>query len=88
MRAKAGDICRSMRASKKAPDAERIYTAGEKEYEIWKEREDSGVPINEAVQAEINEVRDKLGLSYTFPWEENYVPYEKDEKIEAHIENK
>ena len=88
VRAKAGDICRSMRASKKAPDAERIYTAGEKEYEIWKEREDSGVPINEAVQAEINEVRDKLGLSYTFPWEENYVPYEKDEKIEAHIENK
>ena len=88
VRAKAGDICRSMRASKKAPDAERIYTAGEKEYEIWKKREDSGVPINEAVQAEINEVRDKLGLSYTFPWEENYVPYEKDEKIEAHIENK
>ena len=33
-RKKAGDICRSMRASKKAPDAERIYTAGEKEYEI------------------------------------------------------
>lgn len=88
VRAKAGEICRSMRASKKAPDAERIYTAGEKEYEIWKEREPSGVPINEAVQKEINEVRDKLGLSYTFPWEDNYVPYEKDEKIISHIENK
>ena len=33
-RKKAGDICRSVRASKKAPDSERIYTAGEKEYEI------------------------------------------------------
>lgn len=88
VRAKAGEICRSMRASKKAPDAERIYTAGEKEYEIWKEREPNGVPINEAVQKEINEVRDKLGLSYTFPWEDNYVPYEKDEKIISHIENK
>ncbi|MGN0531686.1 MAG: Ldh family oxidoreductase [Eubacterium sp.] len=88
LRKKAGDILRSMRASKKAPDADRIYTAGEKEYEIWKEREPHGVPINEAVQAEINQVRDKLGLSYTFPWEDNYVPYEKDEKIISHIENK
>ena len=88
LRKKAGDILRSMRASKKAPGADRIYTAGEKEYEIWKEREPHGVPINEAVQAEINQVRDKLGLSYTFPWEDNYVPYEKDEKIISHIENK
>lgn len=88
VRAKAGEICRSMRASKKAPDADRIYTAGEKEYDIWKKREPHGVPINEAVQKEINEVRDKLGLNYTFPWEDNYVPYEKDEKIISHIENK
>lgn len=88
VRSKAGEILRSMRASKKAPDAERIYTAGEKEYEIWKNREPNGVPINEAVQAEINEVRDKLGLSYTFPWEDNYVPYEKDMEIKASIENK
>lgn len=88
VRAKAGEICRSMRASKKAPGAERIYTAGEKEYDIWKEREPHGVPINEAVQKEINDVRDKLGLNYTFPWEDNYVPYEKEESIISHIENK
>lgn len=88
VRAKAGEICRSMRASKKAPGAERIYTAGEKEYDIWKEREPHGVPINEAVQKEINDVRDKLGLNYTFPWEDNYVPYEKEEAIISHIENK
>ena len=87
-RKKTGEILREVRASKKAPGQERIYTAGEKEYLVWKERENSGVPINEAVQKEINEVRDKLGLSYTFPWEDNYVPYEKDEKITSHIERK
>ena len=58
-----------MRASKKMPDAERIYTAGEKEYEIGLARE-SGVPINESVQKEIIAVRDELGLTqYKFPWE-------------------
>ena len=69
-RKKAGDILRAVRASKKAPGAERIYTAGEKEYEIWLSRRDSGVPINESVQAEMVEVRDRLGLDkYKFPWE-------------------
>ena len=68
-RKKAGDISRSMRASKKAPNADRIYTAGEKEYEIRLARKD-GVPINESVQKEIIEVRDALGLTqYKFPWE-------------------
>ncbi len=85
-RKKTGDICRSIRASKKAPGEERIYTAGEKEYEIWKQREPSGVPINESVQGEINAVRDELGLAYTFPWEENYKPYDSGKKIKAHIE--
>ena len=68
-RKKVGDILRSLRASKKSPDAERIYTAGEKEYDIWMERKDKGVPINESVQKEMSKVRDELGLSYVFPWE-------------------
>ncbi len=69
-RKKAGDIIRGVRASKKAPGEDRIYTAGEKEHEIWLTRKDSGVPINESVQAEMNKVRDDLGLTqYTFPWE-------------------
>ena len=69
-RKKAGDIMRSMRASKKMPGAERIYTAGEKEYEIKLARKD-GVPINESVQGEINAVREELGLTdkYRFPWD-------------------
>ena len=32
-------------------------------------RKDSGVPINESVQAEMNKVRDEYNLNYTFPWE-------------------
>ena len=69
-RKKAGDIIRSVRASKKAPGAERIYTAGEKEWNVWLSRKDSGVPINESVQKEMCGVRDMLGLTqYVFPWE-------------------
>ncbi len=68
-RKKAGDIIRSIRASKKAPGEERIYTAGEKEWEIWLSRKDSGVPINESVQAEMNKVRADLNLDYVFPWD-------------------
>lgn len=67
----AGDILRELRASEKAPGEERIYTAGEKEWLVWQERKDSGVPINDAVQKELSEVRDELNLTkYVFPWEE------------------
>ena len=51
-----GDILRELRGSEKAPGCERIYTAGEKEYEIWLQRKDTGVPINESVQKEMNAV--------------------------------
>ncbi len=66
----AGDIMRDLRASRKAPGQERIYTAGEKEYLVWQERKDKGVPINDAVQQEFIKVRDDLKLNkYVFPWE-------------------
>ena len=67
-RKKAGDIIRAVRASKKAPGQDRIYSAGEKEHIVRLSRAD-GVPINESVQAEFNAVRDELGLDYKFPWE-------------------
>ena len=65
----AGDICRALRASKKAPGHDRIYTAGEKEYLVWLERKEKGVPVGEAVQKEILAVRDALGLPHVFPFE-------------------
>ena len=68
-RKKAGEILRTVRASKKQPGAERIYTANEKEWNVWLQRKDSGVPINESVQGEMSKVRDDLKLDYVFPWE-------------------
>ena len=64
-----GDILRDLRASAKAPGEERIYTAGEKEYLVWLERKDKGVPVSEPVQKEILAIRDKLGLPYKFPFD-------------------
>jgi len=65
----AGDIVRALRSSKKAPGYDRIYTAGEKEYLVWLERKDKGVPVGEAVQKELIELRDKHHLPYKFPFE-------------------
>ena len=66
----AGDICRELRASKKAPGHDRIYTAGEKEHDMWLFRKDRGVPVGEGVQKDIIAVRDKLRLDYHFPFED------------------
>ena len=66
----AGGICRGLRDSQKAPGAEPIYTAGEKEWLAWQERKDKGVPVGETIQKEIIEIRDKLGLPYHFPFED------------------
>ena len=65
----AGDICRALRASKKAPGNDRIYTAGEKEYLVWLERKEKGVPVSKSVQKDIIEVRDALNLPYKFDFE-------------------
>ncbi len=67
----AGEILRELRNSEKAPGCERIYTAGEKEYEVWLSRKDKGVPVTESVQKEFIQVRDALGLDeFKFPFEE------------------
>jgi LDH2 family malate/lactate/ureidoglycolate dehydrogenase len=64
-----GNILRELRASIKAPGENRIYTAGEKEYLVWLERKDKGVPLGEAVQRDMIAVRDALKLPYKFPFE-------------------
>ena len=58
----AGDILRSLRASKKMPGEKRIYTAGEKEHLTWLAREKRGVPVNRETQREIIAMRNELGL--------------------------
>ena len=65
-----GDILRDLRGSVKAPGQERIYTAGEKEYDVWMYRKDKGVPVTEAVQKEFIGLRDEFGLTqFKFPFE-------------------
>ncbi len=67
----AGEIMRQLRASKKAPGQERIYTAGEKEYLAWLELKDKGVPVGKRLQEEMLAMRDDLGLTqYRFSFEE------------------
>lgn len=66
----AGDILRNLRNSQKAPGQDRIYTAGEKEYDVWMYRKDKGVPVTEAVQKEFIQMRDELELTeFSFPFE-------------------
>jgi L-2-hydroxycarboxylate dehydrogenase (NAD+) len=64
-----GDILRALRASRKAPGEERIYTCGEKEHLAWRERKDKGASVDPGVQRELVVMRDELKLPYTFPWE-------------------
>ncbi len=66
----AGEICRELRASEKAPGETRIYTAGEKEYLAWLDRKDKGVPLNESIIKDLTEVRNKTGLEFCFSWEQ------------------
>lgn len=69
-RKKAGEIIRKVRDSKKAPGHDHIYSAGEKEWLIYKQRLVDGVPITGPVQKEFMAVRDQFNLDYTFPWED------------------
>jgi len=57
-----GEILRSLRASKRMPGQERIYTAGEKEYLVGLERKDKGVPVNHSVQQELLQMQQELKL--------------------------
>ncbi len=66
----AGNICRNLRNSEKVPDAIRIYTAGEKEFEAEKIVREKGVAITKSIQEDLVFMRDELGLEkYRFPFE-------------------
>jgi LDH2 family malate/lactate/ureidoglycolate dehydrogenase len=65
-----GDLLRELRASAKAPGAERIYTCGEKEHLAWLERKHKGVPVGTQLRKQMIEMRDELGLEqYKFEFE-------------------
>jgi L-2-hydroxycarboxylate dehydrogenase (NAD+) len=62
----AGGICRALRAAKKAPGQARIYTAGEKEYDMERERRKTGIPLNESIQQDLLMLNTDLKLNYQF----------------------
>ena len=64
----SGDILRALRASEKAPGEERIFTAGEKEYDVWLERKEKGLPLTEASKKDIMEVNKMLNLEIDLPF--------------------
>jgi len=65
----SGEICRQLRNSKRAPGQDRIWTAGEPEWDAWQDRKTKGVPLDEVERAQFEELQAELGLSkYTFPW--------------------
>lgn len=65
-RKQTGDMLRELRSSKKAPGCDRIYTAGEKEYLTYQYRKDKGVPMNDVLIKQINELNNKYSLEYNF----------------------
>jgi len=58
----AGNIMRGLRSSKKEPGADRIYTAGEKEYDVMTSRGKTGIPLNKSLQEDIKTMREELNL--------------------------
>jgi LDH2 family malate/lactate/ureidoglycolate dehydrogenase len=69
-KAQVAAINKEIRESRKMPGAERIWTPGEKEYYIEKDRTANGVPIPPGLRPEMVQLRDSLKLSqYQFPWE-------------------
>ncbi len=66
-----GDILRGLRASRKMPGAKRIYTAGEKEHQVWLERKDKGAKVDDVLCKQLVHLRDECGLTqYRFSFEE------------------
>ncbi len=57
-----GGIMRALQASQKAAGQERIYVAGEKEYEQEQIVREQGVPVNDNLRIELQTMRDALGI--------------------------
>ena len=65
----SGDILRGLRASKKIPGEDRIYTCGEKEFLACQERAILGVPVDPVIQQDLIAMRNELDLPFSFPFE-------------------
>lgn len=57
-----GDIMRTLRNSKKEPGADKIYTAGEKEYNNEVRITKTGISLNKSLQEDVKYIKNELGL--------------------------
>ncbi len=57
-----GAILRALQAARKAPGHDRIYVAGEKEYEKEKEIRRRGIPVNPNLRRDLRVMREELGI--------------------------
>ncbi len=57
-----GQIMRELQNGRRAPGQERIYVAGEKEYEREKVVRERGVPVNQNLRRELQVMRDELSI--------------------------
>ncbi|WP_428771569.1 Ldh family oxidoreductase [Treponema sp. HNW] len=64
-----GGILRELRASRKAPGHDRIYTAGEKEHLAWLYRKEHGCPVPPSLQKVMIDLRNHYKMDYKFDFE-------------------
>ncbi len=57
-----GGIMRALQNARRAPGHDRIYVAGEKEFEKRQERLAQGIPLNKNLRAELQFMRDELQI--------------------------
>ena len=65
----AGAIMRELRASRKAPGCDYIFTPGEKEHLAWEVRKRKGCPVPPALQKDMTTLRAWYNLDYRFAWD-------------------
>ena len=58
-----GQIMRALQNAHKAPGQDRIYVAGEKEYEREKLVRERGIPVNRNLQRDLKTLREELGIA-------------------------
>jgi L-2-hydroxycarboxylate dehydrogenase (NAD+) len=61
-KATTGQIMRALQSAVKAPGQDRIYVAGEKEYEMEQQVRQQGIPVNHNLRRELQTMRDELGI--------------------------
>jgi LDH2 family malate/lactate/ureidoglycolate dehydrogenase len=59
-----GDIMRGLQNADKAPDEDRIYVPGQKEYEREQERRRQGIPVGPRLRRKLSWIREVLELPH------------------------